>query len=169
MNGGMKTGQQFWVMSAGRVVATSGLVLCLVGCKGKPQAALPQPPMVEVETVTQADVPIYHEWIGVLDGLVNAQIRAQVTGYLLTQNYREGDPIKKVELLFEIDSRPFKAVLDQAKGTVVIGGMFAATCIAVCLIPVTFYVVEKLARSRRGLKPETDVTPTGEAPAEGTV
>ena len=66
--------------------------------------------------MTQADVPIYHDWIGVLDGLVNAQIRAQVTGYLLTQNYREGDPIKKGDLLFEIDPRPFKAALDQAKG-----------------------------------------------------
>ena len=66
--------------------------------------------------VTQADVPIFHEWIGVLDGLVNAQIRAQVTGYLLTQRYREGDAIKKGDLLFEIDPRPFKAALDQAKG-----------------------------------------------------
>ena len=73
--------------------------------------------MVEVAAVTQADVPIYHEWIGVLDGLVNATIRAQVTGYLLTQNYREGDPIKKGDLLFEIDPRPFQAVLDQAKAS----------------------------------------------------
>jgi RND family efflux transporter MFP subunit len=72
--------------------------------------------VVEVATVTQADVPIYHEWIGVLDGWVNAQIRAQVTGYLLTQNYREGGPIRKGDLLFEIDPRPFKAALDQAKG-----------------------------------------------------
>ena len=72
--------------------------------------------MVEVAPVTQADVPIYHEWIGVLDGLVNAQIRAQVTGYLITQDYREGDPIKKGDLLFQIDPRPFQAALDQAKG-----------------------------------------------------
>jgi len=72
--------------------------------------------MVEVVPVTQADVPIYHEWIGSLDGLVNAQIRAQVTGYLIEQGYREGDPIKKGDLLFQIDPRPFKAVLDQAKG-----------------------------------------------------
>src|SRR6185369_10172238 len=55
-------------------------------------------------------------WIGSLDGLVNAQIRAQVTGYLLKQNYREGDPIKKGDLLFEIDPRPFQAVLDRSKG-----------------------------------------------------
>jgi RND family efflux transporter MFP subunit len=61
-------------------------------------------------------VPIYHEWIGVLDGLVNADIRAQVSGYLQIQNYREGDPIRKGDMLFEIDPRPFQAVLDQAKG-----------------------------------------------------
>jgi membrane fusion protein (multidrug efflux system) len=87
----------------------------LIGCKGKPKATPPAPPIVEVAPVTQADVPIYHEWIGVLDGLVNAHIRAQVTGYLQTQNYKEGDPIKKGDLLFEIDPRTFKAALDQAK------------------------------------------------------
>jgi membrane fusion protein (multidrug efflux system) len=69
-----------------------------------------------VTTVTQADIPIYHDWVGVLDGLVNAHIRAQVTGYLLSQNYKEGDPIRKGDLLFEIDPRPFQATLDQAKG-----------------------------------------------------
>jgi membrane fusion protein (multidrug efflux system) len=71
---------------------------------------------VEVARVSQLDVPIYHEWIGTLDGLVNAQIRAQVAGYLRKQNYREGDPIKEGDLLFEIDPRPFQAALDQAKG-----------------------------------------------------
>ena len=93
-----------------------GVLLFCLGCREKPQAKSQPVPLVEVATVTQADVPIYHEWIGVLDGLVNAQIRAQVTGYLLTQNYREGDPIKKGDLLFEIDPRPFKAALDQTKG-----------------------------------------------------
>ena len=90
-------------------------LICLTGCKGKPHATAPPPPLVEVVTVMQADVPVYHEWIGVLDGLVNAHIRAQVAGYLMTQNYREGDPIKKGDLLFEIDRRPFQAALDQAK------------------------------------------------------
>jgi membrane fusion protein (multidrug efflux system) len=85
-------------------------------CKEKPHSVPPAPPAVEVATVAQADVPIYHEWIGVLDGLVNAHIRAQVTGYLQSQNYKEGDPIKKGDLLFEIDPRPFRAALDQAKG-----------------------------------------------------
>ena len=71
---------------------------------------------VEVVTVTPKDVPIYKEWIGTLDGYVNAQIRAQVTGYLLTQDYVEGSEVKKGDLLFEIDPRPFQAALDQAKG-----------------------------------------------------
>src|SRR4029077_11777530 len=85
-------------------------------CREKHPAKSTPPPLVEITTVTQADVPIYHEWIGVLDGLVNAQIRAQVTGYLLKQNYGEGNPIKKGDLLFEIDPRPFQAALNQAKG-----------------------------------------------------
>jgi membrane fusion protein (multidrug efflux system) len=97
------------------LIAVTAL-LCLSACKGKPHASAPVPPTVEVATVTQADVPIYHDWIGVLDGMVNARIRAQVPGYLQTQNYKEGDPIKKGDLLFEIDPRPFKAALDQAKG-----------------------------------------------------
>src|SRR5205809_1606954 len=98
------------------ILAAVTALLWLAACKGKPHAAAPAPPLVEVTTVTQADVPLYHEWIGVLDGLVNAHIRAQVTGYLMSQSYREGDPIKKGDLLFEIDPRPFQAALDQAKG-----------------------------------------------------
>src|SRR6266567_2052153 len=98
------------------VLAAGTALLCLTGCKGKVDPAPPAPPTVEVAMVIQADVPIYHEWIGVLDGLVNAHIRAQVTGYLVSQNYKEGDPIKKGDLLFEIDRRPFQAALDQAKG-----------------------------------------------------
>jgi membrane fusion protein (multidrug efflux system) len=98
------------------MVAGAAILLCFIGCKGKPHATAPPAPAVEVATVTQADVPIYHEWIGMLEGLVNAEIRAQVTGYLLTQNYREGDRIKKGDLLFEIDARPFQAALAQAKG-----------------------------------------------------
>jgi membrane fusion protein, multidrug efflux system len=85
------------------------------GCRAKPKAT-PPPPRVEVVSVTQSDVPIYHEWVGTLDGLVNATIRAQVTGYLWTQNYREGDSVKKGDTLFQIDPRPFQAALDQAEG-----------------------------------------------------
>src|SRR5271154_5972224 len=98
-----------------RILLAAVAWLWFVGCGAKPHAA-PPPPTVEVTTVTQADVPIYHEWIGSLDGLVNATIRAQVTGYLISQDYREGDTIRKGDLLFEIDPRPFQAALDQASG-----------------------------------------------------
>jgi RND family efflux transporter MFP subunit len=90
-------------------------VIWIAGCKPKSNVLLP-PPVVEVATVIQAEVPIYHEWIGTLDGLVNAQIRAQVTGYLLTQNYGDSNAIKKGDLLFEIDPRPFQAALEQTQG-----------------------------------------------------
>jgi len=73
-------------------------------------------PDVEVVKVQQEDVPIYGEWIGTLDGLVNADVRAQVTGYLLKQGYQEGGYVKQGQLLFQIDPRPFQAALDQAQG-----------------------------------------------------
>jgi len=74
------------------------------------------PPEVAVAQVEQRDVPIYGEWIGTLDGFVNADVRGQVTGYLSRQDYQEGALVKKGQLLFEIDPRPFQAVLDQAEG-----------------------------------------------------
>jgi RND family efflux transporter MFP subunit len=74
------------------------------------------PPDVEVVQVEQKDVPIFGEWIGTLDGLTNADVKAQVTGYLLRQGYQEGAFVKKGQLLFEIDPRPFQAALDQAEG-----------------------------------------------------
>lgn len=77
--------------------------------------ALP-PPDVEVLQVQHQDVPVYGEWIGTLDGLVNADVRAQVTGYLLKQGYQEGASVKQGQLLFQIDPRPFQAALDQAQG-----------------------------------------------------
>src|SRR5580658_8566343 len=97
------------------ILLAAATLVCLAGCKEKPRPA-PPPPTVEVTAVTKADVPVYHEWVGTLDGLVNATIRAQVTGYLLTQDYREGDIVKKGDLLFQIDPRPFQAALDQANG-----------------------------------------------------
>ena len=66
--------------------------------------------------VQQKDIPIYREWIGTLDGMVNAAIRAQLTGNLLRQNYSEGSFVRKGQLLFEIDPRPFQAAVDQAQG-----------------------------------------------------
>jgi membrane fusion protein (multidrug efflux system) len=69
-----------------------------------------------VVPVEQKDVPIVHEWVGTLDAFVNAQIRAQVSGYLIKQDYREGAAVKKGDVLFEIDPRPFEAALAQANG-----------------------------------------------------
>jgi len=74
------------------------------------------PPDVAVAQVEQRDVPIYREWIGTLEGYINADVRGQVTGYLLRQDYKEGALVTKNQLLFEIDPRPFQAVLDQAEG-----------------------------------------------------
>ena len=78
------------------------VMLCAAGCKPGSNVS-PNPPLVEVATVTQGDPPIYQEWIGTLDGLVNAQIRAQVTGYLLAQDYREGDTVKKGQVIARLD------------------------------------------------------------------
>src|SRR5882762_5195230 len=102
-----------------------GMTICLivlsvalsVGCSKSTQAAKSsEPPVVEVVQVQQKDVPIFSEWIGTLDGLVNADIKAQVSGYLLKQAYTEGSFVQKGQLLFEIDPRPFQAALDLAKG-----------------------------------------------------
>src|SRR6267143_416474 len=73
-------------------------------------------PAVEVVQVAQQDVPISSEWIGTLEGMVNATIKAQVTGYLRKQHYTEGALVTPGQVLFEIDQRPFQAALDQAKG-----------------------------------------------------
>lgn len=83
-----------------------------------PAPKAPPPPDVQVVTVVQKDVPIYGDWVATLDGYVNAQIQPQVSGYLIKQNYKEGSLVHKDDVLFEIDPRPFQAVLDQAKGQV---------------------------------------------------
>jgi RND family efflux transporter MFP subunit len=110
--------------SLGRKIVIGGILLVAVvavavlamrpkhGAAGGPGGV----PDVKVAPVVQKDVALYSEWIGTLDGLVNADVRAQVTGYLLRQNYKEGDFVKAGQLLFEIDPRPFQAALDQAEG-----------------------------------------------------
>jgi len=91
----------------------------LTGC-GEKKAAGPAAPAVEVVNVVVKDVPIVREWVGTTDGLVNAKINAQVQGYLIKQNYKEGSVVKKGQVLFEIDPRPFQAALEQAKGQLAI-------------------------------------------------
>jgi len=87
------------------------------GCtSGTNAASVSPPPDVEVALVRQKDIPIHREWIGTLDGMVNAAIQAQATGYLLTQNYAEGSFVRKGQLLFQIDPRPLQAAADQAEG-----------------------------------------------------
>lgn len=104
------------------------------GCRQHEKAGPPPIPVVEVVKVFQRDVPVYSEWIGVLDGSINAVIRPQVTGYLVKQNYVEGDIVKKGQVLFEIDPRTFQAevrqaqaALEQAKGELAAQEASAAT------------------------------------------
>lgn len=96
------------------------IAICCIGFLSscQQQAAQPPPPPVEVgvSTVVAQDVTTYGDWVATLDGYVTAQIQPQVTGYLIRQDYREGSLVHKDQVMFEIDPRPFQAVLDQAKG-----------------------------------------------------
>ncbi len=98
------------------VILLAVVALYVVSRPKKAVQAATQPTEVEVIQVEQQDVPIYSEWIGTTDGMVNAEIRAQVSGYLLKQNYTEGAFVKRGQLLFEIDPRPLQAVVGQANG-----------------------------------------------------
>jgi RND family efflux transporter MFP subunit len=80
----------------------------------KAESASSPPPRVAIVTVAEQDVPLSSEWIATLDGYVNAQVRPQVSGYLVRRTYHEGATVRKGQVLFEIDPRPFQAVLDQA-------------------------------------------------------
>lgn len=111
VNGAMLSG------FVGVLVLAIGL---LSGCGNRVSAAsstTPPPPMkVTVVKAEQRDVPLTGEWVGTLDGYVNAQIQPQANGYLIQQNYREGSQVTKGQVLFEIDPRPFEAVLQQSQG-----------------------------------------------------
>ncbi len=98
------------------LVVSLACALLLNGCTKGASAPSPPAPTVQVVSVVQQDTPIYSEWVAILDGYVNAQIQPHVSGYIIRQNYKEGSVVKKGDVLFEIDPRPFKAALDQAKG-----------------------------------------------------
>jgi membrane fusion protein, multidrug efflux system len=93
--------------------------LAMSGCeKGVASAHAGPPQSITVSAVKaeQSDVPVTQEWVGTLDGYVNAQIQPQANGYLIRQDYREGSLVQKDQVLFEIDPRPFEAALAQAEG-----------------------------------------------------
>jgi membrane fusion protein (multidrug efflux system) len=99
------------------LLTAGAMLLIAAGCgHGSEVSAAPKALEVLVADVQQKDVPIYREWIGTVDGLVNAEIKAQVTGYLVKQEYAEGSFVRQGQLLFQIDPRPFQADLDQAQG-----------------------------------------------------
>ncbi|HJY53800.1 MAG TPA: efflux RND transporter periplasmic adaptor subunit [Candidatus Udaeobacter sp.] len=91
--------------------------LIFAGCSRKPAQTAPPPPEVLVTTVQPRDVPRVLERVATLDGFINANINAQVQGYIVSRDYQEGSPVKMGDLLFKIDPRPFEAALAQAKGT----------------------------------------------------
>jgi len=97
------------------------LIVCasmlLISARKKPPATAPPPPTVQVAVVVQQDVPIFREWIGTLDGFVNADIKPQVAGYIQKQAYQEGTFVREGELLFLIDPRNYQDAVDQAKST----------------------------------------------------
>jgi membrane fusion protein (multidrug efflux system) len=108
-----KSQRVIWVTSAFITMAIVGAS----GCAKSTQASRSAEQLVvQVAAVEQRDVPIYSEWIGTLDGYVNADIKAQVAGYLQNQHYTEGSFVRKGQLLFEIDPRPFQALVDQTRG-----------------------------------------------------
>jgi RND family efflux transporter MFP subunit len=106
---------KFWIGGAFGLLIV-GLIIGAIRPKRVSGAQPVATPDVEVVQVEKKDVPIYSEWIGTLDGFTNADVRAQVTGYILRQDYQEGAFVKSGQLLFEIDPRPFQAALDQAEG-----------------------------------------------------
>jgi RND family efflux transporter MFP subunit len=91
------------------------LATCLTACSRKAEQAGPPPPTVVAATVTPRDVPVVKEGVATLDGFINANINAQVQGYIISRDYKEGRVVKKGDLLFQIDPRPFEASLAQAK------------------------------------------------------
>src|SRR5215831_3048969 len=112
------------ILSRPSVLISAAIALAIVvlivtaSRSNKPVQAAPRPLEVEVVKVKQEDVPVYSDWIGTTEGIVNAELKAQVSGYLLRQDYQEGSFVKKGQLLFEIDPRTFQAALDQASGQV---------------------------------------------------
>jgi RND family efflux transporter MFP subunit len=108
--------ERCWSTSVLLFILSAVLTVAMLGCGRTQAAGPPPPPEVRVAPVVQQDVPVYSEWVATLDGYVNAQVRPQVSGYIIKQSYKEGSLVRKGDILFEIDPRPFQAALDRAKG-----------------------------------------------------
>lgn len=109
------------LLSALSATLLAAVTIAIAGCsqsEARTPANSPGPMPVSVVKVRQANVPLTGNWVGTLDGFVNAQIQPQVSGYLVRQNYREGSPVTKDQVLFQIDPRPFQAAVDQAEAQV---------------------------------------------------
>jgi membrane fusion protein, multidrug efflux system len=105
--------RHLWPFS--NVLVLTAMLLLFAGCEEKKAQPAPAPPDVDVAEVVQQDVPIYQEWVAQLNGDVNAEIVPKVQGYVLKRDYQEGTAVKKGQLLFDIDPRPFQAKVDQEK------------------------------------------------------
>ena len=109
-----RRGEQLFLLVP--VVLSIAFTLSLAGCtKANAGFKLPDTEVL-VAAPVQQDVPVHSEWVASLDGYVNAEIRPQVSGYIISQHYKEGAVVRKGQVLFEIDPRPFQAALDGAKG-----------------------------------------------------
>ena len=123
MNESLKPRTLTFFFKAATVAIPLGLLTVgaglLAGCGRSVSASSPHPRpamKVNVVKVEASNVPLTGEWVGTLDGYVNAQIQPQANGYLIRQDYREGSQVEKGQVLFEIDPRPFEAALEQAQG-----------------------------------------------------
>lgn len=109
-----------WIRPCLQAFPIAGVLLLIVGCQEKRPVVPPRPPSVKVVDVVQQDVPVFTEWVAQLNGDTNAEITPKVQGYVLKKNYWEGAFVRKGQLLFEIDPRPFEAAMNQAKAQVAV-------------------------------------------------
>ena len=148
-------------------------VFALTGCQTGKAATAAQamgPMPVSVIRVAQADVPVTGSWVGTIDGYVNAQIQPQVSGYLVRQNYREGSHVAKDEVLFQIDARPFQAVVDQAQAQVEQAkGQLAQAHAQLALAQINVKRDTPLAQARAIAQSQLDTETQQEAQAEAAM
>jgi membrane fusion protein, multidrug efflux system len=151
-------------------LAAATLTGCQTGQAATSSPAAMGPMPVSVVRVAEADVPLAGSWVGTLDGYVNAQIQPQVSGYLVKQEYREGAPVAKGEVLFQIDPRPFQAAVDQAQAQVEQAkGQLAEARAQLALAQIDVKRDTPLAQARAIAQSQLDNETQQEAQAEASV